>query len=469
MSTITVTPKVRAISRALQSDADLVLVPGPVQSGKTYAAVLAFFHWAMHWSDTTFGAAAVSDAQFEQVILGKYREIFDSPAYALKPRKHHWEFPSVTGPPNRLVKFLGSHDESTRRHKGYTVQGMLLNEITEFPSDNSFLFLLTRASRPGAKVVADTNPEGPGHWAKLQVFDRAGLMNATVIPFVRADNPTHGPDDHARIAQIWPEDSPMYRRMVLGEWAMMSGSVYHGVDRAFRDVPAGNPFRFDVSVDVGVGSVTHGLLIAHYEDRTARHGVRSCVVDVYRHDVAADGEIPALTQVVHLVDWFTGRWPGFASKTGIWLIDAAGSSWPADFATVKQLRGLSGRREPIHKQDGIETMVTVTQTWMTSGRITIGPNCRKLKQELSGYVWDPKRVARNATPKPLKGKDHGADAFRYYVYMRNLAEVVSGFGGHIRPSRPASQPRRPNLGPVGVPGGGAKALNSRIRDGLVSV
>ena len=84
----------------------------------------------------------------------------------------------------------------------------------------------------------------------------------------------------------------------------------------------------------------------------------------------------------------------------------------ASFITELRSRGLYVKPANNEVADGIR----VVGSLLAKRNIRINKdNCKGLISEMQSYVWDDK-AAERGEEKPVKQKDHGPDALRYYCY-----------------------------------------------------
>ena len=84
----------------------------------------------------------------------------------------------------------------------------------------------------------------------------------------------------------------------------------------------------------------------------------------------------------------------------------------ASFITELRSRGMYVKPANNEVADGIR----VVGSFLAKRNIRINKdNCKGLISEMQSYVWDDK-AAERGEEKPVKQKDHGPDALRYYCY-----------------------------------------------------
>lgn len=85
----------------------------------------------------------------------------------------------------------------------------------------------------------------------------------------------------------------------------------------------------------------------------------------------------------------------------------------ASFITELRTRGFYVTTADNEVLDGIRVVGSLLARRM----IRINRKCKGLTGEMQSYVWDDK-AAERGEEKPVKQKDHGPDALRYYCYTK---------------------------------------------------
>jgi phage terminase large subunit len=80
---------------------------------------------------------------------------------------------------------------------------------------------------PYQQLIADTNPDTPGHWLKR----RCDAGKTTMLESRHEDNPTV---TAAYLAKLDDLTGPRYYRLRLGKWVQAEGVVYEGWDRSIH-------------------------------------------------------------------------------------------------------------------------------------------------------------------------------------------------------------------------------------------
>ena len=204
----------------------------------------------------------------------------------------------------RLIWVIGANNElAQEKVRGATLIAAYVDEASTIP-ESFWIYLLSRLSVEGARLIATTNPDSPMHWLKKKYLDRADELDIARFQFRLPDNPYNGPE---YVEAIKREFTGLWRkRLIDGEWAVAEGAVYEMWESTpGRHVVAPDklppvPRLLAVGVDYGTTAPTAGLLIGV----SAEERARLVVVDEWAP--------PSLTDAGFSVDyrkWIASRQP----------------------------------------------------------------------------------------------------------------------------------------------------------------
>lgn len=400
----------RQVWSIARASARVTLWTGSIRSGKTIASLLA---WLIFVSQAPRGG--------ELVVVGRTRESIARNVFGplvdpslFGPLAQHVSY--TAGAPTavvlgRTVHVLGASDARAEMVlRGLTVAGAYVDEAT-LVSEAFWTQLLGRMSVPGARLFATTNPDGPAHWLKRQVVDRAVELGYRVFQFRLADN-THL--DPAYVAQITREYTGLwYRRFILGEWVQAAGAIYDTWDPARHVIPAADLPTMDrvlaLGADYGDQHATRGYLLGIGPDTRPGHDGED---RLYVLDEWAPGRMTIGQHSTDLRQWLATR-PVDAWRTPEWVaVDSAASS----FRHQLFHDGVPGVRNA-HKTvlPGIRTLAAL----LAVNKLTVADTCTHLIDRIPGYVWDEK-AAKRGDDAPVKSNDDEVDALRYAIYTTRL-------------------------------------------------
>lgn len=400
----------RQVWSIAKATARVNLWTGSIRSGKTIASLLAWLIYVAHAPKS--GALVVVGRTRESIARNVFVPLADPALFGTLSR--HVQY--TAGAPTatilgRTIHVLGASDTRAEMVlRGLTVAGAYVDEAT-LVSEAFWTQLLGRMSVPGARLYATTNPDGPAHWLKKQVVDRALELGYRIMQFRLADN-THLDPDY--VTQITREYVGLWhRRFILGEWVQAAGAIYETWDET-RHVADPDTFPpmdrvLAVGVDYGDTHHTRGYLLGlgpdTRPDHTSEH--RLYVLAEWAPDTATQGE-----QSARFRAWLESQ-PVEAWRHPEWVaVDSAAAS----FRNQLFHDGVPGVRNA-HKSvlPGIRTVAALLAT----DRLLVASTCTHLIERLPGYVWDEKATKRGEDA-PVKADDDEVDALRYAIYTTRL-------------------------------------------------
>lgn len=408
------------IRSIVQSDARVNLYTGSIRSGKTVASLL---RWLIYVATAPTGGELVVIGRTRQSIARNVFGPLADPAL-FGPLAQHSKYTAGADTAKILghtVHILGASDaRSEMVLRGMTVAGAYVDELTLI-SEEFWVQLLGRMSVPGAQLFATTNPDGPAHWVKKQVIDRARELAYRIFEFRLVDNEHLDP---AYVAQITREYVGLWaKRFLDGLWVIAAGAIYDMWDPR-RHVASPESFPpmdriLVVGVDYGDTHLTRGYLLGLGPDLRPgqTNGHRLYVLDEW-----APGPMTIGGHSTSLRVWLAGQPEGWRVPDWVAVDPAAASFKHQLFAdNVTNVRNAHNAVLP-----GIRTVAALLAT----SKIVVADTCTQLIGRLPGYVWDVKATARGED-KPVKDGDDEADALRYAVQTTRLDWV------HLIPLSPA--------------------------------
>ena len=301
----------------------------------------------------------------------------------------------------RRILLEGANDaRSEGTIRGLTLQGAYCDELTQMPED-FFQMLLSRLRLPGAKLIATTNPDRPGHWLKVDYLDRADELDLLRRQFLLWDNTTL-PQEYVNSVQK-EFTGVFYERFILGRWTLAQGLIYPMYPCAIATAPQTPAEGYVLSVDYGtMNAFAAGLWERHgdvwYMTREYHHSGRQSQQQKTDEEYARDLE--------RFVEDIT---PGEGLRT---IVDPSAAS----FITLMRRQGRRFRAIPA--DNAVADGIRQTASALANGRIKIDPGCRNWLREVQGYVWDEDE----AVDRPVKVEDHQMDQMRYFVKTLNIAK-----------------------------------------------
>lgn len=392
--------KQREILKFPYTKYDAIIADGAVRSGKTSVMSLSFFLWGMgNFRNCSFAMCGKSVGAVQRNII--------TPLLGIKYLRDHFEIKynradhvivaKRGGRENRFYLFGGKDESSAALIQGITLAGVLLDEVALMP--RSFVEqALARCSVAGSKLWFNCNPEGPEHWFRKEWILKPEKHNALHLHFTMDDNPSLTEEIRERYKSMY--SGVFYERFVLGRWVMSEGLIYDMFDpdaNTYADESAPASLHFSgvrtIACDYGTTNPTVFLDIYDYDG--------TVYVDrEYRWDSREEQRQKTDEEYADDMDAFVGD-----SQCAI-VVDPSAAS----FIAALRRRGLYVIPADNDVLDGIRRTATLLQR----RKILINKSCAPLLGEMGTYLWDEKSC-KLGVDKPLKERDHGPDALRYFV------------------------------------------------------
>lgn len=373
---------------------DRIVIPGPVQSGKSLSGIHGFMEWIADRQRMLGGrrrviVASHSANQLHAALIDPIGDWCADRGLHLHAHRGRWGIRTERSSPEstiiELLPVIGQRQGDEGRAKSYSVDGAIADECTEMP-EAVLDAIEDRCSKPDAKLVMLTNPDGPEHWfRKKWILEAEGDPRVAVFSFSLHDNPILGPRYIDRLRRRYT--GAMYDRMVEGIWAASHGLIWPHFADAVIPHPDEPPegWTYSVGGDWGGASVTHLVLVA-------REPLRDVVVDEFRWDADERGQLPPNKLAKRAALWLGRRRPARVA------IDPSAPG----FITALQ-RQLP--RVPVIGADNDHAGLDYVGDRLETGRLQISAECTETIGE--GVMY------RQEDGKPVKKDDHGCDALRY--------------------------------------------------------
>lgn len=390
--------KQRQILRFPYSGYDALICDGAVRSGKTSIMSLSFFLWAMgNFSGCSFAFCGKSVGAVErnivQPLLGirylqqNFDVKYNRGGHVIVARRGLKE--------NRFYLFGGKDESSYMLIQGVTLAGVLLDEVALMP--RSFVEqALARCSVTGAKLWFNCNPEGPEHWFRKEWILQPEKHRALHLHFTMNDNPSLSEETRQRYYSMY--SGIFYQRYILGLWVMSEGLIYDMFDQTenlYREAPVDLEWSGVRTITCDYGTTNPSVFLDVYDYDGTLYVARE-----YRWDSREEHRQKTDKEYADDLLTFMGKdWCAV-------LVDPSAASFIAELRS----RGVYVLQADNEVLDGIRRTAALLQ----SRKIKIHESCAGLIDELGTYIWDEKASMRGEE-RPVKERDHGPDALRYFV------------------------------------------------------
>lgn len=384
------TPKQRDLMQLWQDNQlrRINLLEGSVSSGKTWISLVLWAFWvATMPRDKHYLMCAKSLSTLKRNCLMLLQELVGAQNFTFSMAAKEGE---LFG---RRVLFEGASDaRSESKIRGMTLQGAYCDELTQVPED-FFAMLLSRLRVPGAKLIATTNPDTPGHWLKVNYIDRADELDFLDLKFTIDDNTALDPKYVESIKREYT--GVFYDRFILGRWCLAEGLVYNlsGIRYIVDRLPEGD-YDYYISIDYGtLNPCSMGLWALDAVRGTAYRIGEDYYSGRDRRALKTDEEY------YEALEALAGNLPVEAV-----VVDPSAASF---LETIRR----HGRFSVYKAKNDVLPGIRLTASLLRRGRIKILRCCENAIREFGLYSWDSKAQE----DKVVKENDHAMDDIRYFA------------------------------------------------------
>lgn len=261
-------------------------------------------------------------------------------------------------------------------------------------------------SSPDRKIFHDLNPKAEGHWYYRDVLDfHQARQQADPAygynygHFTIADNMSLSDSQLRQVLATYDKKSLWYARDIKGLRRAAEGQVYDMFrleEHTYTTAPPNLLYSTTRTITCDYGTTNPCVFLDVYDDGEVIRFERE-----YRWDSRKEHRQKTDAEYAADLEAFMG------SAWCVVLVDPSAASFIAELRS----RGIFVKDADNNVLDGIrKTGSLIYRHRLEINRI----NCPGLCDEMGGYMWDEKAAARGEE-KPLKERDHGPDALRYYV------------------------------------------------------
>ena len=381
-------------------DMDGIIADGAIRSGKTLSMSLSFALWAMSsFNGQNFGMCGKTIGSFRRNVLFWLKQMLRSRGYTVVDHRADNLLMVTRGKVENYFYIFGGKDERSQDLiQGITLAGVFFDEVALMPE--SFVNQATgRCSVDGSKFWFNCNPDGPYHWFKVNWIERRKEKHLLYLHFTMDDNLSLSERVKERYRSMYT--GVFYKRYILGLWCVAEGIIYDMFDLERHVKPIlkfcqklinGNRY---VSSDYGTQNATVFLLWNRGVD-----GVWYCIREYY-HSGREEGKQKTDSEYADdLAEWLEG------TEIRALIVDPSAASFIAELRK-RGYRVIPARNDVL---DGIR----LVGTKLNQDLIAFAQSCENTIKEFGSYTWDQK-AAERGEDKPVKERDHGVDAVRYFV------------------------------------------------------
>ena len=386
---------------SIKADGWMTVWEGAIRSGKTVASIIA---WLMYLSNTNervfFMSGKTYGSLIRNVIDGEFGLLSLGAPYVEITKDRTGSSVLLVGD-KKVYLFGASDDGAYMRLKGLTAGGWYADEVATHPESFIVEALSRTAVSSDRRIFWTLNPTFPSHYIYQKFLDRwEGQDGYRRYHFTLDDNLAMTDE---RKAQLAAQYTGRYKSIyILGLRVAATGAIYDGFNRSsiiFKGAPPENLDGCQMVIACDYGTVNPCVFL---ECTMSESGI-IYVLREYRWDSRV--KMSQKTDAAYVQDMI--KFAGSAEDCdAIIVVDPSAVS----FITALQAEGFFVKPANNDVLNGIMKVSSL----IGQGRLKIHESCVGLISEMEGYSWDEKSI-NSGSEKPLKVRDHGPDALRYYV------------------------------------------------------
>lgn len=385
---------------SIKADGWMTVWEGAIRSGKTVASILAWLMYLKNSNEKVFFMSGKTYGSLIRNVIDGDFGILALGAPDIKITKDRTGSTVLLLGDKKIYLFGASDDGAYMRLKGLTAGGWYADEIATHPESFIVEALSRTAVSTDRRIFWTLNPTFPSHYIYSKFLDRwEGSEGYRRYHFTLDDNLAMTEDRKRELANQF---SGRYKSIyILGLRVAATGAIYDNFDRdkiIFSEMPEDiSECQRVIACDYGTVNPCVFLECIFSEDRTVY------VLREYRWDSRV--KMQQKTDAAYVQDMI--KFIGTPDECdSVLIVDPSASS----FITALRMEGFFVKPAENDVLNGIMNISSL----IGQGRLKIHESCTGLISEMEGYAWDEKSI-NSGTEKPLKIRDHGPDALRYYV------------------------------------------------------
>lgn len=375
----------------LQGDFKTMILTGAVRSGKTFIDNLLFLYELRrvkrqaeleNEKHPQYILAGASSGSIYNNVIASLSNQFGIDLRADKHNHYHLYGVDITPVYTKSISGLAGA-------RGFTAYGGYVNEAS-LANPAVFSEILSRCSKAGSHVIADTNPDAPTHWLKTDYIDNENPDNKTLVFTFTMDDNTFLAPDYVKQKKAQTPTGMFYNREILGLWVSADGLVYQDFDEDRMVIPASQiPNDLHVYCGVDWGFEHKGVITVWGDDSKG---------NVYL--------LHEYTSQFKFIDYWVKLAKKLQQQYGHNLKFWADSARP-DNVTEFQKSGINCINANKNRMAGVEKCAE----YMKQGKLFINADgISNFLDEIYQYIWDEN------TGEPQKENDDVMDSMRYAIF-----------------------------------------------------
>lgn len=384
---------------SVYADGWMTVWEGAIRSGKTVASLIAWLLYVQSSPERIFFMTGKTQGSLmRNCITGDFGLLNLAHPYATLTKDEAGASCIKIG--RKIIYLFGANDSGAYLLlKGLTAGGWYADEVSSHPENYITEALARTAVSTDRRNFWTLNPCMPSHYIYTKFTDTwEGLPGYRRYHFVLADNNAMPKERRDELARQF--HGRYYQMLILGLRVTAEGQVYSDFSRE-KCVYHGNHYVRDTQhyICCDYGSVNPCVFLDCCIDE---NGI-VWVSREYRWD--SREKMMQKTDEAYVQDMikFAGQ-PGDCDS--VIVVDPSAVS----FITALSVKGFFVKGANNDVLGGIAKVASL----ISQNRLRIHESCVGLISELEGYSWDERSVMLGVE-KPVKVRDHGPDALRYYV------------------------------------------------------
>ena len=375
----------------LQGDFKTMILTGAVRSGKTFIDNLLFLYELRrvkrqaeleNEKHPQYILAGASSGSIYNNVIASLSNQFGIDLRADKHNHYHLYGVDITPVYTKSISGLAGA-------RGFTAYGGYVNEAS-LANPAVFSEILSRCSKAGSHVIADTNPDAPTHWLKTDYIDNENPDNKTLVFTFTMDDNTFLAPDYVKQKKAQTPTGMFYNREILGLWVSADGLVYQDFDEDRMVIPASQiPNDLHVYCGVDWGFEHKGVITVWGDDDDGNIYLLEEHTSKYKY-------ISYWVQVAKDIQ------KRYGYNINFW-VDSARPDNVSEF----QRNDINAINADKARMAGVERVAE----FMKLGKFFVVDSAiDQFTSEIYQYVWDEN------TGEPKKENDDVMDSMRYAIY-----------------------------------------------------
>lgn len=412
---------IQAYKNGLLDDYDGIVAIGAVRTSKTFSMAQAQVFYVCATANQTLNLwGGVSKEAIQKNYVDDALSVFRSLGLTVRqvqniveikvPAVHRWFPPSV----NYYEIKGGDTERSHGNIQGRTYYTIFIDEVLKV-KESYYNMARSRLSYKTSKQFYTGNPEGPSHWVKKNIVDRAGELKLFHIIFILDDNWALDEEVKDRYKRMFT--GVFYKRMILSQWVAAEGTIFNITKENKMDVeeiPAEGELY--LSLDYGTSNALNAGLYIVLNRRNYKKA-KAYKIDEYSYSGKDMQQFLTNSEYVKEIEKFMLQYQVTFQDLNAVIID------PSALAFKTELRKIGAiTKDAIND---VENGIIVTQSFIKRKQLMFSTLCTQTFEEADNYVWDEK-ASDKGVDKPVKKGDHAMDETRYFIATLFLDDFQSG-------------------------------------------